>query len=337
MSACNKGAGTPEDSTPEGLPISFNAGEASTKAGTATLDDIKASGFKVWGWLTSLAHPDGIHAFDQTGTSVTYDSDNSAWTYSPVRYWMNGIYDFAAVYPSTVTAAYGSSDNSEQPALTVTDFDVTGQDDLMVALNTDVDGSQRASNNPIRLNFRHLLTKINLKIQQDFSEETGDPENDYLIKSVTIGGVKYKCSYVATPSGTAEHGYNDSWTIDNSTTSFVKEFETPIKLRDNIDEENNILPLLVWDDALLQIPQEIVFESVSLKIVYIYRLNGDTNGEKDRERTFETFIPATKNLWKSGNHIVYTISIANPSSIVLLTSKIEPWILNQPGGTIIIN
>ena len=336
LTSCKKdlGTSTPDDGFNQSgdQAISFRLRDAFSKAPINDISDLAKEGnsFKVFGVFTGA---EVGHVFDETGTPVNYSDGN--WTYEDPRYWMNGSYDFSAVYPSNVNASYSSIDK----VLTIADFEVTEdkQEDLLVAFNTGIDGSKGSANNPVTLNFRHLLTKINLKIQQDFTKKTGDPENDYLIKSVTIGGVKNSCTYVATPSAASERGYKDGWSFNNTTTVFEKVYETPVKLREHVDDQNVIQPLLVWDDALLQIPQEIVSETVYLRIVYIYRLNGDADGEKDRERTFETFIPATKDLWKSGNHIVYIISIANPSNIVLLPSKIEPWIDDQPGVTIIIN
>lgn len=331
--SCTKTQIEPE--TPKGPAIEFSTKDPWTKAtDEAALNALKETGFKVWGWFEGTTSGHIFHSEGKTddGTHVTHVDGN--WTYSPAKYWMNGLYDFAAVYPTTVAGTYAPAQPGEDPILTIPNFDVASQEDLLVAFNTNIDGSTHPEF--VSLNFRHLLTKVNLKVSQNFSEETGDPENDYLIKKITISGVSKGGTYKATPSIAHESGYSEKWTYSNTEATFEKFYDTPIKLRDIVDNENNIIPLVVWENSLLLLPQEIVAEKVRIQIDYIYRLKDDNEGNKDRERTIDVYVPATKDLWKSGNQITYTISIASPTNIVLISPTTEPWSTHQPGGTIII-
>lgn len=334
LAGCRK-EDTPAPDTPSGTPIAFTP-ETVTKAAVSGVEDIQndANGFRVWGWFQGTTPG---HMFGADGTQVTYDTATSAWTYSPTRYWMNGIYNFAAVYPASVSATYAATDGAL--ALTVADFDVTDQHDLLVAFNNGTDGTGINGATPpsvVYLNFKHALTKINLKISQNFSEENGDPDNDYIVKKVTLSGVYKSGTYIATPTGTSESDYTQEWNFTSTTATFEKVYDTPIKLREVTDENNNIIPLLVWEDALLLLPQEIAADAVRIQIDYTYHLQGDDEGTNDKERTVEAYIPATENLWQSGKHITYSISIASPTNIVFLTPSIQSWSTPQPGGTIII-
>ena len=333
LSGCRK-EDTPAPDTPSGTPIAFTP-ETATKAAVSGKEDIQndPNGFRVWGWFQGTPGTDDTPVFD--GTSVTYVDDN--WTYQHTRYWMNGIYNFAAVYPASVSATYAAADGAL--ALTVADFDVTDQHDLLVAFNNGTDGTGINGATPpsfVDLNFKHALTKINLKISQNFSEVNGDPDNDYIVKKVTLSGVYKSGTYIATPTGTSESDYTQEWNFTSTTATFEKVYDTPIKLREVTDENNNIIPLLVWEDALLLLPQEIAADAVRIQIDYTYHLQGDDEGTNDKERTVEAYIPATENLWQSGKHITYSISIASPTNIVFVTPSIQPWSTPQPGGTIII-
>lgn len=353
LAGCSKQNISPSDGLDpsSGNPIAFEAEDAFTKAAVSDKTDIQndPNGFRVWSWFQgTTAGP----MFGTEGTPVTYDANTSAWTYSPTRYWMNGIYDFAAIYPAAITTGegetavttpingtYAPASTGAVPTLTVPDFDVTSQTDLLVAFNNGTDGTGINGATPpsvVYLNFKHALTKINLKISQNFSEENGDPDNDYIVKKVTLSGVYKSGTYIATPTGTSESDYTQEWNFTSTTATFEKVYDTPIKLREVTDENNNIIPLLVWEDALLLLPQEIAADAVRIQIDYTYHLQGDDEGTNDKERTVEAYIPATENLWQSGKHITYSISIASPTNIVFLTPSIQSWSTPQPGGTIII-
>ena len=183
-----------------GAPIEFSAQDAFTKAVVTDESDIEndPAGILVWDWHTSLAYPNGTHTFD--AEQVTYSSELGAWTYSPTRYWLNGTYDFAAVYPSTVAATYAPAQLGEDPILTVEDFDVTNQDDLLVAFKTGVDGVGRTAEDAVNLNFQHALSGVQIELRlkpEDFYEIEKDEdgnflydENDQPIYSMTENGEK---------------------------------------------------------------------------------------------------------------------------------------------------
>ena len=195
IAACTKTDIKPNDdlanalNPSSGAPIALASQDASPKADGVTDVDafnaVRAGGFKVWSWFQGTT---AGAMFGENGTIVTdvnYVADLPEgqtqpapnWTYSPVRYWLNGTYDFAAVYPSTASGTYRPAENSTTPVLTVENFDVTNQDDLLVAFNTGIDGSKGSENGPVDLTFQHALSCVQLKLsldEDDFFEPAED-------------------------------------------------------------------------------------------------------------------------------------------------------------------
>ena len=55
------------------------------------------SAFAVWGWHTAADGADQTAIFD--GEEVYCDLPGSPWTYNVPRFWVEGHYDFYALYP----------------------------------------------------------------------------------------------------------------------------------------------------------------------------------------------------------------------------------------------
>ena len=103
--SCTKTQIEPEN--PKGPAIEFSTKDPWTKAqDKAALEAMRKGSFNVWGWFRGTTNG---HVFDATEVyDATYNSETDSfssitpnWTYAPEspRYWMNGLYDFAAVYP----------------------------------------------------------------------------------------------------------------------------------------------------------------------------------------------------------------------------------------------
>lgn len=354
LAGCRK-EDTPAPDTPSGTPIAFTP-ETATKAAVSGVEDIQndPNGFRVWSWFqgTTSGPMFGTPGTDGTlradGTPVTYDTATSAWTYSPTRYWMNGNYDFAAIYPAAITTGVGEAATTTAiagtyapataggiPVLTVPNFDATTQADLLVAFNNGTDGTGINGATPpdaVNLNFKHALTKINIRIEQDLSE---DEENHYFIKRVALSGIKVNGTYTASLNNAVLNG---SWDIASSrVSSFNKTFEGDGQQLKKIDENGKVVPnpLKVWgEDGILLIPQEVGTDAIQVLIEYDYVLN---ESDTKTSRSITTYLPASTDLWQSGKAITYVIPIAEPSDIIFAKPTIEPWGDDpQTGDTIII-
>ena len=173
-----------------GSPISFSHINASleTRADEATgTTTPPIESFKVWASRTY-----GSGNSEQTsysifrGDVVDYDSDNSSWEYSPVRYWQSGTYDFIAVsqYPD------GTAGTLSADGLSLT-FGTNGWDltaspqDLLLAATPDVSGDTRFNKtapSAVDLAFNHQLALVK------FSAKNVDTKD----VSLTITGIKIK-------------------------------------------------------------------------------------------------------------------------------------------------
>ena len=334
LTGCNK----KETSPVTGPVISFNAEDAFTKAVVTGVTDIQndPAGIRVWDWHTSLAYPDGTHTFDAAGTQVTYS--DGAWSYSPARYWLNGIYSFAAVYPWTVSGATYEAVSGGAPVLTVPAFDVTTQNDLLVAINNGPDGSGiNGLTHPdyVTLDFKHVLTRINFRITQSEKDEI----NDYYVTKVELTGVKNKRTYSATPNldeagnvTSLTEVWNPSNQGNEETISFAKDFDS-IHLK---GENGGIIELTAWgEDGLLLIPQEIDGQ-MKIRVYYRYDLSGDADGNGTATYS-DIIIPDYPDYpWQSGKRITYIVPLAHQMDIVIGVPTIEPWKSPQQGGTVII-
>ena len=168
LTACEKEPAIVHDG--ERYPILF--GNYETRA-TAGLDDLKGDGFKVYAYLKG--NTNNSHTFEK---EVTYSSAQNVWGYEGLEYWIPGAtYWFKAFYPTVPSAGTLTVDNtsSTQP-FTITDFNISEQEDIMVATaeRTVADGAKLPTNgrNVVDLNFQHLLANVTIKAKSEIGNVT---------------------------------------------------------------------------------------------------------------------------------------------------------------------
>lgn len=348
LTGCNK----KETSPVTGPVISFNAEDAFTKAVVTDKTDIEndPDGIRVWDWHTSLAYPDGTHTFDAAGTQVTYSG--GAWTYSPARYWLNGTYTFAAVYPSTVSSATYEPVSGGAPALTVPAFDVTSQNDLLVAFNNGPDGSGiNGLTHPdyVTLDFKHVLSrvKIRLKLNEDdffVTTEEEDEEGNKVNVTRPIGygyavaaGFK-NISNVGTLSGTnaTNWGWSRSETSDGqlNLSDMVVEYDSSSENNESISLGVEYVDIL-GSDGLFVIPQSFtdnndanIYFNVGLIFPNI----------SNRLITQEIEVPLntlTTDSWEPNKVYTYLGTITQEFKIEFSIVSITDWVDDTLGGFIV--
>lgn len=173
-----------EDSEP--IEFSGITGWLETKAdagdGDAGEDDestpIPFDKFNVWA-------QDGTNynVFGQSGTEVSTSDEGSTWTYSPVRYWQAGTYDFYAVTPTDKATGSLSADGLSLSFGTDGWNLSVDQTDLLLATTPEVTGRFNTDDTPapVELTFNHLLSKIS------FSARNADPDEKV---AITVTGIK---------------------------------------------------------------------------------------------------------------------------------------------------
>ena len=337
IAACTKTDIKPNDDLANGLnpssgaPIAFVSQDAFTKAEGDTDPEafmaIRAGGFKVWSWFKGTTEGP---MFGENGTDVKDDNyvadlpegqtqPDPNWTYSPLRYWLNGTYDFAAVYPSTVSGTY-KADNNSTPVLTVKDFDVTNQDDLLVAFNTGVDGGKGNANNPVNLTFQHALSNIQLHLtlaKDDFFEPTeggGERQVGYAFVSL-VGFNKISTVGNLTASGPDKENFN--WSSNASGEIYISHSENPIPV--TLDDQTNFL----GDDGLLVLPQSLENSNGELYMqVIIYPL-----GEADQfiTKTFTVPLNTGVKTWEPNTRYIYKGVVTQELVIEFSVVKVNDW------------
>lgn len=335
LAGCRK-EDTPAPDAPSGTPIAFTP-ETATKAAVSGVEDIQndANGFRVWSYFQGTTSGP---MFGADGTQVTYDTATSAWTYSPTRYWMNGNYDFAAIYPAAITTGegdaatttaiagtYAPATTGGTPVLTVPNFDATTQADLLVAFNTGINGATPPD--AVDLTFQHALSCIQLKLMLDekdfFNSETGQQIGR---ASVTISGLN-DISTVGTLSATKTDNVTYSWTPSTPNGQLrVNHIDNPIPVVLEGYEQYNYL----GENGLLVIPQSLTDSGQFYLQVTIYPL-----GNADESITKEFNIPllsARVSKWEPNTKYIYTGIVTQDLVINFTVTRVNAWETENLGG-----
>lgn len=250
------------------------------------------SSFSVWGWYINSK---GARNDVFTKTPVT--KNGNEWGYEGTQFWIqDNTYNFYAIYP------VGAGTVEQDGTIKVENFDCSGIGekavDLMTAKNTGLSGS---SSSTVHLQFKHELSRVNVKVK---AENT----------SVTVNGLKI---YGISDVGTLKKDYNDnnyssSWSLNEAITADNTRFtvSAPFKLNETDGWERN-----AFGDMLL-IPQSLG----NAKLYISYRYDGATT---DRTSTIN-LNTATTTGWEAGMSYNYSITI-NGLSDISITVSVNPW------------
>ena len=196
-----------------GYPILFRCADV-TRA-EATITDLQDKGFDVNAFFTANGSK-----FDFT-KSLSYDADSRIWGYNDIEYWLPGAtYYFKALYPTDA----GTIDNSTSAqSLTISNFDVTSQTDLLVAQTgaIDVDASigSPTGGSVVNLTFEHLLANVVIAIKSEISGVT--------INNITLSNI-------------ADHGKYDGedWNSSNTGEVTITSGVDLVQNADHVDVTN---------------------------------------------------------------------------------------------------
>lgn len=345
LAACTKTTISPNDdltnalNPSSGAPISFETEDAFTKAVISNKADLEVEGnaFRVWSWFQGTTSG---AMFETAGTPVTYAEDENGdlnWTYTPPRYWMNGTYDFAAVYPSTVSGTYEPAENGTTPILIVKDFDVTNQDDLLVAFNNNIDGSNHP--NEVGLSFQHALSCIQLRLNlkaDDFYEldEDGNPilsEDNQLgyatVTKVALRSISTSGSLTASRETEISYEWTPSTTVGNI--EFSLSGTNPVSI--------TYKPTDCFDTGILAIPQGIQNSTGELYMEVNISFPGITS--EPIRKIYNIPLNAGSAVvpqWEANKRYIYLGEIDQNFSIEFAVTTVNPWEDNTLGGFIVV-
>ena len=322
-----------DDPAPDKIPIEF--GDVETRASINSGDDMKTSGFGVFGFVEGVENPPLL-----ANEKVYWDK--SLWTYDNTKYWISDrTFHFFAYYPyfdgkteGPITSV-AANDNGEIGYQLTFETPETADFDLLTAYTAvDTGANDFDASDPVPMEFGHEMVNVNLKIWRDGVKHQNDKIR---VKEVALSNVTWSGTLTKTSGGST------SWT--NTTrkpllagTVAVPETEigAATKTSDGINPGPDAVPCTPFENGLLLIPATISgVNAVSLSIVYELQLRGadeDTWSEYSHNIT----LPATT--WKAGTQITYNVLLSNIVDITFyyISTSVTSWGTPQVGGTIII-
>ena len=280
-----------EDISGRRYPILF--GSTDTRA-VADLDTLKNQGFKVY------AHFEGSLGSASFEKDVTYNSEKDVWGYEGIQYWIPSTkYWFTAFYPKVLSAGTTvevTEQESNYHSYTITNFDITKQEDIMVAqANREVGANADAptEGSVVKLNFQHLLACVTIAVKTKIDNVT--------VESITLENIA--------TTGTFSKAI---WTSEG-TTDLNKE---PKKvLSSGVDEYVDVA-----DGGFLLIPQVL---NGGQKLII-----------KTSNKDYETTIPV--GTWESSKKYTYLLTIEQNNINFDQPAIAEPWDETNATGSVII-
>lgn len=275
-------------------PILFRSMEETRAQATVTTMQGDANGFNVYAFFTTPT---------ATGLSFTKNVKyaNAAWTYEHdnqgLEYWIPGAkYWFKAVYPATINHDVDCANSDLK--LTISNFDVRNQDDILVAETGELDVDNTlgapATGSIVNLQFKHLLANVVVKMK---SQKEG-----VTVHKITLGDVDTNCTYDG----------ND-WKGNGNFTELIYNPEQSITLTKGDDYED------VTGGGFLVVPAS------AMKTLTI-----ETN-----IKTYNLTIPS--GTWEIGTRYTYTIEIKQDDIVFVDGAPyVENWDSENATGSVII-
>lgn len=283
-----------QEEIPQSLQYPILFGYSDTRA-TATIADLKTNGFKVYAYFEGNAGNGAT--FEK---KVTYDEDVKVWGYEGLEYWIPGVeYWFKAFYPSVPSAGTLTVANTDKNQdFTITGFDITKQEDIMVASATarvEAGASAPTNGSVVDLNFQHLLANVTINVLCELG--SGVTVERVELRNVTTTG-NYNGGWSATTKGS--FGFNSNISVNKANND-----------TDSVDITNG---------GILVIPEQI---NGSQK-VYV------NTSFKEYEIEFPT-----KYSWNSGQKYSYTL-VVKQENIEFNEPKVEIWDEENATGSVVI-
>lgn len=303
------------------MPITLDV--TVTRADISNLED---EGFGVWAFINNSVQTNFAY---MENVLVEYVDDE--WVYSPAKYWIDDTrFSFVATYPYDEDGTIYTIDPSTG-AVQLTLSNTPSAQDYLVALNTiDTGDTGFNPSEAVKLQFKHLLSNVNLNIWRD----GGKHQNDQMrIKRVILSNIRKAGTYSSV---------TDKWAPTNEKLALEYTNNT-------IADSDNIDGAIIKDDGKLEthgatgfrpfiekmlLPQTIdTSNSVSLKIEYELKRQNAADWE---EAELETILPSIT--WNAGQRYTYNVVLSSVTDITVyyIQTKVDPWGTPQVGGTVII-
>lgn len=299
ISSCVSDSPGERDET-SGSELQFAAGEL-TRAVTTNINT-EGSKFSLFGekkFQGESASHSPIVIFNNT--PVTYSGEG--WTYGEPEYWFpQHEYSFVAVHPVSVLSKSGVEYSNSSLSFSYTmplseseEVNIPDLADIIVSTHRRMyKESISSSAAPVRLNFFHVMSRINFQLTNEGAADM------VRVKKIELEGVNKTGTFSITPASLLSGGiqtddYDCSWTglsnIGNVTANL--DAEVP---------KNEERSLFSDDKALFMIPQP---DNNSVIIKISYTLCNANKDDKEVTLTAETPIGG----WEPGKIYTYIVSV----------------------------
>ena len=354
FAACAQTDVVNEIAEPQQQAISFETfANKATRADDETNLETHHNSFSVWASkkLTESEYVD-VYGGKSTLGTVTYDANATTeikWKASPLKFWDKAAlnYYFYAAAPTdagwTLTSTQGTGTNNTvgtDGKFSLTNFTLTGTNlatatsdllrtwkeksgdkDLMVATPVtfnDINSYTKADPDPVSFTFRHILSKLNIKVKGVLTVQNAQIE----LNALDVVGLKSTADYTESPSTC---GWNN--------------LETPYTLSaGGLTDSKLILNLndYVYTHEYLVIPQTVsrtawMNQGTAPTVPYIYiNYNVVTTGTDASTENFKSYYSLadifgdTELVFAEGGQYTLSVSIA-PDAIEFETTE-SPWI-----------
>lgn len=276
--------------------IGFTSGM--TKAAVTDVSEMK--NIRVWG--TYMRDGASTEVFGTEGQEVEHAG--GAWTYSPVRYWVMGAkYDFYAVHPAEVTGVMVRDGGIE-----IEGFDATKGHDLMAATASGISYAEVSKIQPVALNFKHLLARVELVGKLDGQSAEIVPGMAAKVEEASLYGMPGTGDYVGGTWG----GFGVATTAEAPFAS-------------GVEQDLTVEGISVFEEDVLLFPQQVERDFA----IYVrYSVNG---GEMQ-----EQIIPLNGLVGEfvAGKYYRFTFTVIDEDHILFAPPTVNNW--NEATGGIIV-
>ena len=293
----------------ETYPIQFGISADLDVESKAVIDNSNVTGFSFFalGNLT-VDGEQQTNLFGENGAIVSYGTDS--WTYSPLRYWQPGSYEFAAVMPFIAGYTPSFSASNQLTLNFANGFNLaSSQTDLMVAFNSRTVQSVSAA--LVNFNFDHQFALVTME------GASKDPSTEGIkVTGIKVFGNSAKTSGNMTFTDNQET-VSATYTLTGATNSsspyktFLAADEAGTQTTDDWTLVAHAADGTPVYDVL--IPELIVFpETCTFTIVVNY------TDENDNPKTMTGTLPAT---WEAGKKYTYRFHLASDISFSVEVAK----------------
>lgn len=274
-----------------------------TESNTATL---KTTGFKVTALNTAAENFDGSKAYTTEFNQLAVTHDGSNWIYTGDYYWPEtDKLSFFAYAGDDAGVSSFTATTPGFPYFTYTvNADASSQKDLL-AINSLNNVDPGATNTPLALAFKHILTQVNFSLKGQVTTL------QYDIKKIEIKSAKSVGTYT----------YNATtgvWSAQSTTanyTYFSGLTNIPVNTSSVVSFGNGSV-----GQALMLLPQNL--NGVTIEVTYDIKNPSGSIVKKDKVAT-HTF--GASDAWALGTKVRYNFTLPVNSNRIEFNATVDAW------------